>query len=72
MLSLTGFTFVPECGDRLNVRDIVIFVGDGATNPPKPDLVAREAQRLADNGIRTFAIGMFAKKTFVPESKKKS
>ena len=47
---------IVECGDRLNVRDIVILASDGASTL-ETDLVQSEAQKLIDNGIRTFAIG---------------
>ena len=48
--------FLSECGDRLNVRDIVILASDGASTLEK-ELIETESQRLADLGIRTFAIG---------------
>ena len=38
------------------MRDIVILASDGASTLEK-ELVEAEAQKLIDNGIRTFAIG---------------
>ncbi len=48
--------FFAECGDRLNVRDIVILASDGASTL-ETDLVESEARKLADLGIRVFSIG---------------
>ncbi len=58
VLWFTSRVCVAACGDRLNVRDIVILASDGASTL-ETELVQSEARMLIDRGIRTFAIGQF-------------